>query len=211
MTRAWSALGFLPAALLLCARVEAQQLEVSAYGLAASNAEIDRTRQARGLGLGAALGLDFGRYRVDVQALTASLDADFSIQPDYALHELSLLATYRWRPALSFQLGAGRRFTSPDFVAQEVGVIRVGLLTGTTLSSIGRIWARAAYLPLTHFSGGGGSDLALELGMGVALGPINSRVNGIAEYAYQRIDRGVNGRSVPIRFSDLRAGVRVRL
>jgi hypothetical protein len=211
MTSGWSALGLLLAGLLPLARAEAQQLEVSAYGLAASNAEIDRTRQARGLGLGAAVSLDFGRYRVDVQALTASLNADFSIQPDFAVHELSVLATYRWRPVLSFQLGAGRRFISPDFVAQEVGVIRVGLLTETTLSSIGSIWARAAYLPLTHFSGGGGSDLALELGMGVRLGPADSRFNGIAEYTYQRIDRQVNGGSVPIRFSDVRAGVRVRL
>lgn len=198
------------AGLLLAARAEAQRLEVTAYGLAASNAEVDRSRQARGLGLGAALGLDFGRYRVDVQALTASLHADFAIQPDYAVHELSLLATYRWRPALAFQLGAGRRFTSPDFVAQEVGVVRVGLLTETTLSSIGRIWARAAYLPVTRFSGGGGSDLALELGMGVRLGPSDSRFNGIAEYAYQRIDRQVNGGSVPIRFSEMRAGLRAR-
>jgi hypothetical protein len=197
--------------LLLAVRAEAQRVEVTAYGLAASNAEVDRTRQARGLGLGAALGLDFGRYRVDMQALTASLDGDFSIQPDYAVHELSLLATYRWRPVLSFQLGAGRRFTSPDFVAQEVGVVRVGLLTETTLSSIGRIWARAAYLPVTHFSGGGGSHIALELGMGVRLGPANSKFNGVAEYGYQRLDRRVNGGSVPIRFSQLQAGVRVRL
>jgi hypothetical protein len=211
MTRRWlSILRLSIAGLLLAARAEAQKIEVIAYGLAATNAEVDRTRQAKGLGLGAVLGLDFGRYQVDVQALTASLHADFKIQPNYAVHELSLLTTYRWRPALSFQLGAGRRFTSPDFVAQEVGVLRIGLLTETTLSSIGRIWARAAYLPVTRFSGGGGSDLALELGMGVRIGPADSRFNGIAEYAYQRIDREVNGGSVPIRFSEMRAGLRAR-
>jgi hypothetical protein len=211
MTRPWLAILRLSiAGLLPAARAEAQKIEVIAYGLAATNAEVDRTRQAKGLGLGAVLGLDFGRYQVDVQALTASLHADFKIQPNYAVHELSLLTTYRWRPALSFQLGAGRRFTSPDFVAQEVGVLRIGLLTETTLSSIGRIWARAAYLPVTRFSGGGGSDLALELGIGVRIGPSDSRFNGIAEYAYQRIDREVNGGSVPIRFSEMRAGLRAR-
>jgi hypothetical protein len=211
MTRAWPILAILIAGQVAAARLDGQQIDVSAYGVAASNAEISRTRQARGLGLGAAVGLDFGRYRVDIKALTASLNADFSIQPDYAVNELSFLATYRWRPVLSFQLGAGRRFTSPDFVAQEVGVVRVGLLTETPLSSKGRIWARAAYLPLTRFSGGGGSDLSLELGMGVRVGPSTSRFSGVAEYTYQRIDRQVNGGSVPIRFSELQGGVRVRL
>jgi hypothetical protein len=211
MTLRWLGLCASAAAgLLLALKVEAQGVEATAYGLAATNAEVDRTRQARGLGIGADLGLDFGRYRLNLRALTASLDADFKIQPDYAVHELSLLATYQWRSGLAFQLGAGRRFTSPDFVAQEVGVVRVGLLTETTLSSIGRIWGRAAYLPVTRFSGGGGSDLALELGLGVSLGPSDGRFNGIAEYAYQRIDREVNGGSVPIRFSEMRAGLRWR-
>lgn len=211
MTRPWPAilrLSFVGS--LLAARAEAQRIEVTAYGVAATNAEVDRIRQAKGLGLGAVLGLDFGRYQVEVQALTASLHADFKIQPNYAVHELSLLTTYRWRPALSFQVGVGRRFTNPDFVAQEVGVLRLGLLTQTTLSRIGRIWGRAAYLPVTRFSGGGGSGLALELGMGVRIGPPDSRFNGIAEYAYQRIDREVNGGSAPIRFSAMRAGVRAR-
>jgi hypothetical protein len=65
-------------------------------------------------------------------------------------------------------------------------------------------------LPVTRFSGGGGSDLSLELGLGLRLGSVNSRFNGIAEYAYQRIDRVVNGGPVPIRFSELRAGLRAR-
>jgi hypothetical protein len=198
------------AGLLLVTRAEAQSVEVTAYGLAATNAEIERTRQAKGLGLGTEVGLGFGRYRVDLRAATASLDADFAIQPNYAMHEVSLLATYHWRPSLSFQAGWGRRFTSPDFIAQEVGVVRIGLLTETVLSRLGSIWGRVAYLPVTRFSGGGGSDLALELGLGVRLGPADGRFNGVAEYAYQRIDRDVNGRSAPIRFSEMRAGLRAR-
>ena len=90
-------------------------------------------------------------------------------------------------------------------------MVRIGLLTETNLTSISRIWGRAAYLPVTRFSGGGGSDLALELGMGIGIGPADGRLNGIAGYAYQRMDRQVNGGAVPIRFSAMRAGVRVRL
>jgi hypothetical protein len=188
----------------------AQVVEAAAFGLASSNAEVDRTREARGFGLGAGVGVELGRWRVDVQGLTASLRADFAIQPDYAVNELAVLATYRWRPALALQLGAARRFTSPDFAAQDVGVIRVGLLTQSHLSRLARVRASAAYLPITRFSGGGGSGLALELGFGLSLGPGDGRVTGLLEYSYQRIDREVNGNAVPIRYSVARVGVATR-
>jgi hypothetical protein len=189
---------------------DAQVVEARVFGLAASNAEVDRNRQARGFGLGAGVGVELGRWRVDVEGTTASLHADFAIQPDYAVNELAVLGTYRWRPALALQLGAGRRFTSPDFAAQDVGVIRVGLLTETPLSSLGRMRARAAYLPITRFSGGGETGLALELGLGLSLGPSAGRVTGLVDYGYQRIDRKVNGNAVPIRHSVTRVGVATR-
>jgi hypothetical protein len=188
-------------------RVGAQVVEAAAFGLAVSNAEVDRTREARGLGVGGQVGVDFGRWRIDAQGLTASLKADFDIQPDYAVNELAVLGTYRWRPALALQVGAGRRFASPDFVAQDVGVIRVGLLTETPLSSLGRLHARAAYLPLARFSGGGRHGLAMELGLGLRLGPTGGRFAAVVDYAYQRIDREVNGSAVPIRYSVARVGV----
>jgi hypothetical protein len=188
----------------------AQAWDVTAYGLASTNAEVDRTRQARGFGIGADLGVELRHFRLDVSAQTASLHADFDIQPDYAVNELALLGTYRWRPALAFQLGAARRFTSPDFVAQELGLIRIGVLTQTALSSIGWANARAAYLPLTKFSGGGSGGLALELGLGVGVGPANGRFAGVLDYTYQRIDRKVNGVDAPIRYSVTHAGLRMR-
>src|SRR5690348_12928840 len=52
------------------------------------------------------------RFRVELQGVTTSLHAHFAIQPDYALNDLAVLASYRWRPALALQVGAGRRFTS---------------------------------------------------------------------------------------------------
>jgi hypothetical protein len=196
---------------LACPRIApAQAVEVSAYGLAASNAEVDRTRQARGLGLGAAMAIDFGRWRLDVEGRTASLRADFTVQPDYAVDELSVLGTYRWRPALELQLGAGRRFTRPDLMAQEVGIVRVGLRSEVPLSSLGRIHARAAYLPVTRFSGGGNVGLALECGFGVSVGPFLQRLTGLVDYTYQRVDRRVDGAAVPIRYSAVRLGVATR-
>lgn len=194
-------------AALLPWRVEAQTLDGAIFAVAASNAEVDRVREARGFGAGATLGMTRGRFRVELQGMTTSLHADFTIQPDYALDEVAVLAAYRWRPALSLQLGGSRRFTSPDFVAQDVSVIRIGLLTETPLTSLARVHARGAYLPLARFSGGGSSNLALELGFGVSVGSREGRYTGLLDYEYQRIDRQVNGKGVPIRSSMVRLGV----
>jgi hypothetical protein len=195
------------AVLLLPHQARAQVVDGAVYAVAASNSEVDRTRQARGFGAGAMVGVTRGRFRVELRGVTSSLHADFAIQPDYALDELSVLGSYRWYPALSVQLGAGRRFTRPDFAAQDVGVLRVGLLTEAPLTSLARVQARAAYLPLTHFSGGGSSSLALELGFGLSLGPSAGRYAGVLEFEYQRIDRKVNGQAVPIRSSVARLGL----
>jgi len=205
-TTAWTA-AIVALGLVGPKRLHGQAFDGAIYAVAASNAEVSRVREARGFGAGATVGLTRGRFRVEVQGLTASLQADFALQPDYALNELSVLGTYRWRPALSIQVGGGRRFTSPDFAAQDVGVLRVGLLTETPLTTLARMYARAAYLPLTKFDGGGSSTLALELGLGLSLGLREGRYAGILACEYQRIDRKVHDNDVPIRSSIVRLGL----
>jgi hypothetical protein len=196
--------------LLATGQTVAQTVEVTAYGVAASNSEVERVRQARGLGLGADVRVEFGRFRLEARGLTASLHADFSIQPDYAMHEIEGLATYLWRPLLALQVGVSRRFADPDFAAQEVGLIRVGVLSETRLTSLAQVQARLAYLPLTRFSGGGGSSFAAELGLAVSVGRATGRLRGVIEYTYQRIDREVNGGAAPLTFSVARVGVGTR-
>jgi hypothetical protein len=206
MRAAWTG-AFLAIGSALPAVIQAQEVDGALYAVAMSNSEVSSVQQARGFGAGAAAGLERGRVRIEVQGLTASLRGDFSTQPDYAVNELSVLGTYRWREAVALQLGASRRFTSPDFVAQEVGAIRVGLLTETPLASLARVYARAAYLPLTRFTGGGSSHLAVEFGLGISLGPRDGRYTGRIAFDYQRLDRRVGEVKVPIRWSAIRVGV----
>jgi hypothetical protein len=187
-------------------RLPAEQIEVAAFGVAATNAEVDETREARGLGFGAGASVRLDRFLFEGRAQTASVDGEFSVQPDYAINELALQATYLWRPALGVLVGIERRFISPDLAAQEVGLVKVGVRTETPLSRLGRIRAHAAYLPVARFSGGGGSSLGLELGLGIGVGPADSRFGAIAEFVYQRIDRDVNDVEVPIQYSATRLG-----
>lgn len=186
---------------------EAQTWHAAVYGVAASNSEVARERQARGLGLGADIGLDLGRVGLELRGLTTSLKADFTVQPDYAMHVVAGIVTYRWRAPLAFQVGIERRFLSPDFAAQEVGLLRAGVRSETRLSSLGVIRGYASYLPVTRFSGGGGAGFGAELGLGLSVGRANGRVAGLLEYTYQRINRTVSADKAPIITSVVRVGV----
>jgi hypothetical protein len=185
----------------------AQNVELTAGGVAVSNSEVTRVRQARGLGFAIGAELESRRFLLEARALTATLDADFSVQPDYALHELNLAATYWWRPALGVRLAAGRRFVSPDFAAQEVGVVGIGLSSQTRLTSVAELHGRISYLPLTEFTGGGHSGAAVELGLGVRIGRPDQPWDATVDVAYQRLDRDVSGASAPIRYSMVQIGV----
>jgi hypothetical protein len=207
------ALGIGALALLVGAvlsRAAAQEVRASAFGAAVTNAEVENTRQARGLGGGIGAQVAFTRFRAEVSYLHAALKADYSIQPDYNVDQVDLSLSWFWRPYLAAQIGAARRFTSPEFVAQEVGLFRLGILSQARLARIAGIWARGAYLPLSRFSGGGSTGLGLELGMGVEVGYPEGRVKGFAAFAYQRLDRNA-GAEAPLQFSVGQAGVRVRL
>jgi hypothetical protein len=190
---------------------QAQDVSAALYGAAVSNGEVSRDRQAHGLGIGADVAVELGRTRLEARGLTTALEAPSSEQRDYAMHELEMVATYRWRPPLSFQIAVERRFLSPDFAAQEVGLVRLGVHSETALSSLGLIAGYASYLPVTRFSGGGDGGFAVELGFGMRVGPPDGRFSGLLEYSYQRIDRTVSSRSASIAYSVARLGVRGRL
>jgi hypothetical protein len=202
------------AALLLvvvpCGAPTAQTVRVALTAAAATNGEVTATREAKGLGVGGSAQVDFRRFRIEARALHAALHADFSTQSDYNVDQLDLTGSWFWRPYLALQLGAGRRFMSPEFVAQDVGLVRVGLLSETRLARLADIWVRGAYLPFTRFNGGGSAAPGFELGFGTGIGSREARLQGFVEYGYQRIDRHASG-DAPIQFSAGHAGVRLRL
>ena len=146
---------------------------------------------------------------MEARYVHAALKADFSIQPDYNVDEVDLVATWLWRPYLAPQVGVARRFVSPELVAQDVGVLRVGVLSEVRLARIAGVWVRGAYLPVTRFSGGGSASLGLEIGLGVEVGDPAAKLQGFASFDYQRIDRNAAAEA-PLQYSVGQAGVRIR-
>jgi hypothetical protein len=188
----------------------AQTVRLAAFGAAATNSEVDGTREAKGLGFGAAARVEHSRFRLDASVLHAALRADFAIQPDYDVNQVEVAATYFWRPYLAAQVGLARRFIRPDLVAQDVGLVRIGVLSEVRLARLAGLWVRGAYLPVSRFSGGGSASFGMEVGFGAEVGRPEARMQGYAEFDYQRIDR--NAAAVaPLQFSAGRLGVRVRL
>ena len=189
--------------------MQAQTVRLAVFGAAATNSEVEDAREAKGPGFGAAARVEGSRLRLEACYLHAALRARFAIQPDYDVDQIDLAVTYFWRPYLAAQVGLARRFMSPDFVAQDVGALRLGVLSEVRLARIAGLWVRGAYLPVSRFSGGGSAGFGVEMGFGAAIGPPEGRLQGFAEFEYQRIDR--NAATVaPLQFSAGRLGVRVR-
>ena len=95
-------------------------------------------------------------------------------------------------------------------MAQDVGMLRVGILSEVRLARVAGLWVRGAYLPLSSFSGGGSAGLGLEVGLGADLGRPEARLQGFVAFDYQRIDRDAAA-AAPIQFSVGQAGLRLRL
>lgn len=187
-----------------------QTARVSAFGVAATNAEVVETRQTRGLGFGVGARTEWSRWRVEARYLHAALQADFSVQPDYDVNEIDLAATWFWRPYLAPELGVARRFVSPELAAQDVGVVRIGALSEVRLARVAGLWVRGSWLPVSRFSGGGSAGFGVEVGLGVEVGAPTDRFQGFAGFEYQRIDREAASEA-PLQFSVGQAGVRLRL
>jgi hypothetical protein len=178
-----------------------------------SHDEIDESLEQSGFGIGASIGVSRARWAVDLEAVRASLDpaADAGPSESFRLTQLDLRASYRVVPAVALLIGASRRWISPEFAAPDVGFVRLGLLTETAVTRQAKVWARGAYAVAPHFNGGGSAGLALEIGLGTWIGAASGRYGLRVEYDFQRLDRTVNGTSVPVQMTVAKAGLQLGL
>jgi hypothetical protein len=110
-------------------------------------------------------------------------------------------------PVVAIEIGGFNRKIDPEFAAPDVGAVRIGFVSEYPLARIASVRARGAYLANPQFNGGGESGLAVEIGLGVAVGTANGRFRVKAESDFQRIDREVNGVEAPVQLTQGRFGV----
>jgi hypothetical protein len=186
----------------------AQTIEFHLDAVGLTYQEVREGRDAIGTGGGTAIVLRVKRFALDVRGYKANVQPD-SGGAAYDFQQIDVRASFRVNPFLALEVGGGRRYVTPEFATQEVGVFRIGVLSENDLTQLAKVWVRGAYLPNPKFSGGGTADVSFEFGLGVAVGTANGRFRVRAEYEFQRIDREVDAAGVPLQLSLARAGIAV--
>ena len=184
----------------------AQTIRFSFDGISLTYQEVREGRSSTGQGSGAGLELRIGRFRLDARGYQADVTPD-SGGASFKFRQVDVRVSFAVNDLLALEVGGGRRYVDPEFATQEVGLIRIGVLSENQINRLADVWARVAYLADPRFSGGGTSDLAFEFQLGVGIGTANKRFRFHAEYEFQRIDRRVGSTDVPIQMSLARAGI----
>lgn len=187
------------------------EFEVAPQVVLISHSEVSSALQFDGIGFGAAAGVSWKRWDLDVEGLFGSLDPDdeSTATESYDLKMLDVRVSYRVVPAIAVQVGAAGRSVSPEFAAPDVGYFRIGLMSENALARIARVWVRGGYLVAPQFNGGGSAGFAFDIGLGTWVGTANGRYGLRAEYDFQRIDRSVNDTDVPIQMMVAKVGIQV--
>lgn len=195
-------------AVALCAPqgILAQTIRFNFDAVSLTYQEVREGRSSTGQGGGGGIELRVGRFRLDARAYTARLEPD-SGGSEYDFKQVDVRVSYAVNELLALEVGGGRRYVDPENATQEVGLIRIGVLSENQITRLADVWVRGAYLANPRFSGGGSADLAFEFQLGVGLGTANKRFRFHAEYEFQRIDREVGTNDVPIQLSLARAGI----
>jgi len=180
----------------------AQTVRFGLQGVGLTYSEIDQGRRAEGGGLGGTFSVRWRRFLLDASGMGARLDPKGDGGgTSFDLLQGDVRLSYAFAPSFAVEIGGGRRAIDPEFATQDIGVVRLGVLSEIALNQLSTVWARGAYLVDSRFSGGGSADLAVELGMGVGVGTANGRFRGRVDFEFQRIDRKVAGADVPLQMA----------
>jgi hypothetical protein len=183
------------------------RFHVGVAGTRATNNETEADNRQAGFGASAVArfaGRSWGvEGEVDVRSLSPAEDGSLeslsirggAVRGHYAV----------WRD-LRVELGLETRTVDPEFAAQDVAGVLVGLRYEVPLASIASLSIRGAAIPLSWFNGGGQGGIGAAVGLGARARPTGGRWGLFADYDFRRLDREVQGLSVPIQFESVRIG-----
>ncbi len=183
-------------------------LRLGIHSVGMTYTELTDATKSEGVGAGATLQLRWRRFGLEGLVAKARLKPVNNDElQEYDFVQFDVRLNYWIASIVALEIGGEWWQIDPEFAAQEVGAGRIGIVSRYPLAKISEIWARGAYLINPRFSGGGEAGLAVEVGLGVAVGTSNGRFRVVAESNFQRIDRRVNGVEVPLQLTQARLGV----
>ncbi len=197
----------------------AQLLSADAHGVLVTNRRPGGTADtpARGVGIGGALGVTWGRVAAEANVMHAET-SNGTGDVTQTLTQFEVRARYALIPQVSVEASMARRNLDPDLAGTELGFVSVGVYATLTVSTWGRFWARMGYIPYAGFSGTGDvvQGRSAEAGVGFEAALVGSRVYLVGSYGFQRVERRVENNLGPssefaLEVDAARLGVSLRL
>ena len=140
----------------------AQTVRFGLQGVGLTYSEIDQGRRAEGGGLGGTFSVRWRRFLLDASGMGARLDPKGDGGgTSFDLLQGDVRLSYAFAPSFAVEIGGGRRAIDPEFATQDIGVVRLGVLSEIALNQLSTVWARGAYLVDSRFSGGGHGQWAV--------------------------------------------------
>ncbi len=182
-------------------------VRIGVHSVGMTYTEVNADNRSQGVGGAATLALRWRRFGLEGMALKTRLVPDDDEREQYDFVQWDVRFDFWIAPIIAIEVGGEWWSIDPEFAGQEMGAGRIGFVSQYALARISEIWVRGAYLVNPRFSGGGDAGLAVELGLGVAVGTSNGLFRAQAESNFQRIDRRVSGVDVPLQLTQARLGV----
>jgi hypothetical protein len=209
MTRSLGMSVALLAALVAGARAQGIKASVGVQGAFGDYREVDSSLAFRGKGVAGTATVSWRKLGADVEVTSLTYDPHGG-GASQSFKSTQVDVHLRWYIAgqVSFETGFTKRTVDPEFTAQSMGAVRIGVRGLYNIGPGASLSLRGNYLAGSKFSGGGTAGFGVELGLGISVGRRDGRFRLTGDYGFQRVNRKTTS-DVPIQQSLARLGVAV--
>ncbi|HKW41252.1 MAG TPA: hypothetical protein VJN39_08385 [Gemmatimonadales bacterium] len=177
---------------LLGSAASAQEVTIGPQFVLASYREVASGLRYQGTGFGGAVTARYRKLSAEAAVLRVKLDPEGgSAGTGFTATEVDVWVDYDVAQYASLEVGIIRRTADPEFDAQSLGAVRVGVRSAYEIGPGAVVLFRANYLAAPKFSGGGNASFSLDLGLGLDV-RLAGQLHGTAAYAFQRVNRKTN-------------------
>lgn len=177
---------------LLGSAASAQEVTIGPQFVLASYREVASGLRYQGTGFGGAVTARYRKLSAEAAVLRVKLDPEGgSAGTGFTATEVDVWVDYDVAQYASLEVGIIRRTADPEFDAQSLGAVRVGVRSAYEIGPGAAVLFRANYLAAPKFSGGGNASFSLDLGLGLDV-RLAGQLHGTAAYAFQRVNRKTN-------------------
>jgi len=195
----WGGGGVVPVAMVLLGLggwptgAGAQHLTVAPQAVLVDYREVSSGLRYSGSGFGGVATGHHGKLSAAASVVRLTLDPtdQSTAGAGFKATQLDAWVGYDVASHASVEVGILRRTADPEFAAQSLGALRVGVRSTYDLGPGATVSFRVDYLAAPKFSGGGRAAFSIDLGLGLDV-RLAGRLHGVVDYAFERVNRKTN-------------------